>query len=153
MPNMTKSMAFNVDRSRSIISALIPGGKVSAMDVAWLRREVFADGEVSRDAAEELFAVERSAIEKCSEWTEFLAEMITEHVVWQSRPTGVVSEAQAQWLIAQADRCRSIGALAALVNVLVEAHQAPQWLAAAARARTHQGWPGVEEALQTALAA
>jgi hypothetical protein len=150
---MTKSMAFSLDRSRSIISALIAGGKVSAMDVAWLHRKVFADGEVSRDAAEELFAVERAAIEKCPEWTELLAEMITEHVVWQSRPTGVVNEPQAQWLIAQADACRSIGALAALVNVLVEAHQAPQWLAAAARARTRRGWPGVDEALQIAQAA
>jgi hypothetical protein len=150
---MTKSMAFSVDRSRSIVSALVPGGKVSAMDVVWLRREVFADGDVSRDAADELFAVERSAIEKCPEWTEFLAEMITEHVVWQSRPTGVVNEPQAQWLIAQADACRSIGALAVLVNVLVEAHRVPQWLAAAARARTLQGWPGVDEALQIAEAA
>jgi hypothetical protein len=150
---MTKSMAFSVDRSRSIIGALILCGRVTAMDVAWLRREVFADGEVARDAANELFAVERSAIEKCPEWAEFLAEMITEHVVWQSRPTGVVNEPQAQWLIAQADACQSIGALAALVNVLVEAHQVPQWLAAAARARTRQGWPGVDEALQIAEAA
>jgi hypothetical protein len=153
MPNMTQSMAFTVDRSRSIISALIPGGKVCAMDVAWLRREVFADGEVSRDSADQLFAIERSNIAKCPEWTEFLAEMITEHVVWQSRPTGVVNEPQAQWLIARADECRSIGAMAAMVNVLVEAHQVPQWLAATVRARTRQGWPGVDEALQTALAA
>ena len=86
---MTKSMAFSLDRSRSIISALIAGGKVSAMDVAWLRRKVFADGEVSLDAAEELFAVERAAIGKCPEWTELLADMIAEHVVWQSRPTDV----------------------------------------------------------------
>jgi hypothetical protein len=150
---MTKSMAFNVDRTRSIISALVHGGKVSAIDVAWLRREVFADGEVSRDAANELFAVECANIEKCPEWTAFLVEMVAEHVVWQSRPTGVVSESQAEWLIAQTDACRSIGALAALVNVLVEAHRAPQWLAAAARARTRQGWPGVDEALRVAQAA
>jgi hypothetical protein len=150
---MTKSMAFSVDRSRSIISALIHGGKIYAIDVAWLRREVFADGEVSRDTADELFAVERSNIEKCPEWAEFLAEMITEHIVWQSRPTGAVNESQAEWLIAQADECRSIGALATLVNVLDEAHQVPQWLAAAARARTRQGWSGVDEALQMALAA
>jgi hypothetical protein len=153
MPNMTKSMTLNVDRSRSIISALIPGGKVCAIDVAWLRREVFADGEVSRDAADELFAVERSVIEKCPEWTEFLTEMITEHIVWQSRPTGAVNESQAEWLIAQADECQSIGALATLVNVLDEAHRVPQWLAAAARARTRQGWSGVDEALHAARAA
>jgi hypothetical protein len=61
--------------------------------------------------------------------------MITEHVDWQSRPTGVVNESQAEWLIARTDECRSIGALAALVNVMVEAHQVPQWLAGAVHAR------------------
>ena len=150
---MTISMAFKADRCRSIVGVLAHGGSVSPLDVAWLRREVFADGEVSRDIADDLFAVERSDIEKCPEWTEFLVEMITEHVVWQSRPTGVINEPQAQWLIAQADACRSIGALAALVNVLVEAHRVPQWLAAAARARTRLGWLGVDEALQIAEAA
>jgi hypothetical protein len=123
------------------------------MDVAWLRREVFADGEVSREAADELFAVESSSVEKCPEWTEFFVEMITEHVVWQSRPTGVVTEAQAEWLIVRADECMSIDALAALVNVLAEAHRAPQRFLAAVRARAGQGWPGVNEALQAALAA
>jgi hypothetical protein len=42
---------------------------------------------------------------------------------------------------------------AALVNVLVEAHRVPQWLAGAALARIRQGWPGVDEALNVALAA
>ena len=55
-------MAFTVDRSRSIISAMILGRKVTAMDVAWLRREVFADGAVSREAADELFLVERAGV-------------------------------------------------------------------------------------------
>ena len=32
-------MAFKVDRSRSIIGAMILGRRVTAMDVAWLRRE------------------------------------------------------------------------------------------------------------------
>jgi hypothetical protein len=111
------------------------------------------DGEVSREAADELFAVEGSSVEKCPEWTEFFVEMITEHVVWQSRPTGVVNEAKAERLIARADECMSIDALAALVNVLAEAHRAPPWFLAAVRARASRGWPGVNEALQAALAA
>ncbi len=104
-------MKFTVDRSRSIISAMILGRKVTAMDVAWLRREVFAEGEVSREAADELFAVERAGVAKGPEWTELFVEMITEHVVWQSRPTGVVSDAQAEWLIERCDGCASVNAL------------------------------------------
>jgi hypothetical protein len=36
---------------------LSPVKRVAAA-VAWLRREVFADGEISREAADEVFAVE-----------------------------------------------------------------------------------------------
>ena len=140
-------MAFTVDRSRSIISAMILGRKVTAMDVAWLRREVFMDGAVSREAADELFEVERARVARTPEWTELFVEMITEHVVWQSHPTGVIDENQAEWLIACADSCTSVNALAALVNVLGEAHRAPRWFLDAVRARAQQNWTGVDEAL------
>jgi hypothetical protein len=75
------------------------------------------------------------------------------HIVWQSRPTGVVNEAQAEWLIARADKCMSIAALAALVNVVAEAHRVPPRFPAAVQARAGKDWPGVDEALQASLAA
>ncbi len=143
-------MCVAIDRSRTIISAMIHGGKLTAQDVAWLRREVFADGEVTREAADELFAVARAGMNNAPEWTEFFVEMITDHVVWQGRPTGVVSDGDAEWLIRRADECKTIEALGALVNVLAEAHRAPEWLVAAVKARANGGWPGVEEALRAA---
>src|SRR5271155_1955705 len=135
-------MAFTEDWSRSIISAMILGRKGPAMDVAWLRREVFADGAVSREAADELFLVERAGVAQTPAWTELFVEMITEHVVWQSRPTGVVNEKQAEWLIERADSCAS-------VNVLAEAHRAPRWFLDAVRARARQ-WSGVDDAFSAA---
>jgi hypothetical protein len=145
-------MGFAIDTSRTIISAMIHGRRVSAQDVKWLRREVFADGEVSREAADELFAVAGARMNNAPEWTEFFVEMITEHVVWQARPTGVVSDDEAEWLLRRADECMSVEALAALVNVLAEAHRVPQWFLAAVRARASGDWPGVNEALQAAVA-
>ena len=44
--------------------------------------------------------------------------MIAEHVVRQAEPPGVVSDERAVWLLAHVDECKSIEALAALVNVL-----------------------------------
>ncbi len=137
-------MVFTVDRSRSIISAMIIGRKVTAMDVAWLRREVFADGVVTREAADELFAVERSNIEKAPEWTDFFVETVTDYALWQARPTGVLSEEQAEWLLGQADDCMTVGALATLVNVLGEAQRAPRWFLSAVRARAQRPWKGIE---------
>lgn len=140
-------MPFTVDRSRSIISAMIVGRKVTAMDVAWLRREVFADGLVTREAAEELFAVERADIEKAPEWTDFFVEIVTDYALWQARPTGALNETQAEWLLDQADSCATINTLATLVNVLGEAHRAPRWFLAAVRARAQRQWAGLDVAV------
>jgi hypothetical protein len=143
-------MCFVIDRSRTIISAMILSRRVTAQDVAWLRREVFADGEVTREAADELFAVARARMNNAPEWTGFFVELITDHVVWQSRPTGVVNEEQGKWLLNKADECKSVEALGALVNVLAEAHRAPQWFVAAVRARAAGEWPEVGAALRAA---
>ena len=140
-----------IDRSRTIISAMILGRRVTAQDVAWLRREVFAEGDVTREIADELFEVARARMNNAPEWTELFVELITDHVVWQARPTGVVSDAQAEWLIQKADDCQTVEALAALVNVLAEAHRAPQWFIDAVRARAAGGWPGLEAALRAAV--
>jgi hypothetical protein len=143
-------MCVAIDRSRTIISAMIHGRRVTAQDVAWLRREVFADGEVTREAADELFAVAGARMQNASEWTSLFVELITDHVVWHSRPTGVVSEADAEWLIERADACKSVEALAALINVLAEAQRAPEWFVASVKARATGAWPGLQVALRAA---
>lgn len=140
-------MGLAVEKSRTIVSAMIHGRRVTAQDVAWLRREAFAEGEVTREAAEELFAVARAGMDNAPEWTELFVELITDHIVWQSRPTGVVTDEEATWLIERADPCRSVEALAVLVNVLAEAHRAPRWFVAAVRARAAQ-WRSADAALR-----
>ena len=141
-------MAFAIDRSRTIISAMIYGRRVTAQDVAWLKREVFASREVAQ-SADELFAVVRAEMNNAPEWKEFFVDMIAEHVVRQGGTPGVVDEEQAAWLLARADECRSVEALAALVNVLAEAHRAPDWFVAAVRERAAPGgWPRAGAALR-----
>jgi hypothetical protein len=145
----SRVMAFQVDRSRTIITAMIHGRRITAMDVAWLRREVFASGQISREAADELFAVERAGLANAPDWTEFFVEMIVEHVVRQSGEPGVLGEAEANWLSARVDECASANALAALAAALGEARRAPAALVAAAQARA---WPGVGAVLKPARA-
>ena len=138
-------MAFRVDRSRTIITAMIHGRKLTAMDVAWLRREVFASGKVTREAADELFAVERAGLANAPQWTEFFVEMILEHVVWRAAEPGVVAEADAKWLAGRVEECGSANALAALAAVLGEARRAPGLARRlSARSRAALGWPGAE---------
>jgi len=136
-----RMMAFAIDRSRTIISAMILGRRVTAQDVAWLKREVFADRDVSRESADELFAVVRAEMDNAPEWKEFFVDMIAEHVVRQAEPPGVVSDERAIWLLARVDECKSVEALAALVNVCAEAHRAPDWFVTAVKERAARG-PG-----------
>ena len=147
---MTEATFDLMDGRRAAVMAVLASGSVESADVGRLRRMVFADGSVSREEADALFAIECAPISKCADWTDFFVEAITDHVVWQARPTGVVNESQGEWLVAQCDRAASLNALAALVNVLGEAHRAPQWLVAAVRARGAVGWRGVEVALKAA---
>ena len=139
-------MGFAIDRSRTIISAMILGRRVSGQDVIWLRREVFAGREVTQEAADELFAVARAGMDNAPEWKEFFVEMITEYVVRQPEPAGVVSEERAAWLLARVDECNSVEALAALINVVAEARSLPQWFLAGVKERAAAGWSGAQAA-------
>lgn len=143
-------MTRHFDGSRAAITTLITQAQVTREDINMLRREVLDGNCVNRDEAEALFALECAPNAKCAEWTAFFVEAITDHIVWQTRPTGVVNTPQGEWLLAQVDRARSVNALAVLVNVLAEAHRVPMWLAAAARGRASADWPGVSEALASA---
>ena len=128
------------------------GRRITSMDVAWLRREIFADGQVTREQAEELFEVERADVATGREWTSLFVELVTDHLLWQARPTGIVNDSKAEWLLARADSCKSANALAALGNVLAEAHRAPAWLGSAVRKRLNEGWRGVDAARLSTLA-
>jgi hypothetical protein len=145
-------MAHPVDRSRSILGALILGRRITSVDVAWLRREIFADGQITRAVAEELFDVERAEVELAREWTTLFVELIANHVLWQGAAAGVLNDAKAEWLLARADSCKSANALAALGAVLAEARRVPAWLVSAFHQRLNAGWRGVDAALQAAEA-
>lgn len=145
-------IAKHFDCARAEIARLAGQRRVTALDLN-IVRAMLADGKgVAREEAEALFALECADNEKCPEWTDFFVEAITDHVVWQVRPTGVVNTPQAEWLVEQVDNAASVNALAALVNVIAEAHRVPVWLPAAARGRACADWTGVNEALAAARA-
>ncbi len=128
------------DERRALISSLAKSLAQSGRDllpseVRQLRRALFEDEGASREEAQALFELERTQAAPCAEWTAFFIECLTDHVVWQCRPTGIVVDEQAEWLVREADRCRLATGAALLANVLAEAHRAPGWLIAAVRAR------------------
>ena len=140
------------EERRCAISALMRAGTITPESVISLRRLLLAETGINRQEAEALLALERAGFVTCPEWHEFLTEAIVEHMVWELRPSGVLNEEQAEWLVAQCDQARTFTAFSILVTVLNEAHRVPRWFVPAVRGRAASGWPGVAEA-RNAIAA
>ena len=138
--------AGNMDSSRSAIMGLARVLVIDAETIDNLRRFGLNETGISREEADALFALECATNAKAPAWDDLFIETITRHCVWDLRPTGVVNEAQAEWLIDAADLARTPNAFAVLVNVLDEAHRVPQWFTAAVKARALRGWPGHDAA-------
>ncbi len=129
---------------KASIVALAARPLLTDEDVTHLRRRVLRFGCVTRAEAEALFEIDASPSAKPESWTALFVEALTDHIVWQSRPTGIVSPAQASWLLDRADGAQTLTRLALLVNILAEAHQVPASFLAAVKERAAR-WPGLEK--------
>lgn len=118
---------------------------LSAAEVRQLRRALFEEAGLSRDEAAALFELDRAQGACAPEWIAFFVGCVTDLIVWQSRPTGVVNGEQAEWLLAHADAGKTLSAFALLANVVAEAHCAPAWFIDAVRGRAAA--PQVQQAL------
>lgn len=113
-------------------------GRITENDVLHFRREVFRDGIVSADEAEAIFEINDNVDQKCTAWTDFFVESMTDYVVHQAEPRGYVSNANAEWLcerIARDSIVQSACELELLVKVLSKARECPSALAAFALAQ------------------
>jgi hypothetical protein len=142
-PATTTPAIARIEERRAALADVCARPAIGRADVQHLRRVVFEDGIVGRQEAECLFALERRLTPDCAEWRDFFIEAIVDHLLCQTRPSAVLNEEKAEWLIAQADGTRSFSAFAILVTVLDEAQRVPRWFAPAVRGRAQKGWPGL----------
>lgn len=115
------------------VAGLTSKNRIAAEDVAMLRREVFADGVVTRGEAEALFALDQTARDKCAEWAPFFVEAVTDYIVHQEKPEGYISQENADWLVRTISRdgmVDSLTELELLVHVLEKAKSSPGRLSA-----------------------
>ena len=113
------------------VGGLASKKRISAEDVAMLRRDVFGDGVVTRGEAESLFALDASAVEKCREWPVFFVEAVTDYIVHQEKPSGYISADNADWLVRVISRDGMVDTLTELellVAVLEKAKFSPESL-------------------------
>ena len=148
-PVMSRIEFEEADVPRASIAALAARAVLTDEDVAHLRRRVLRFGFVTRAEAEALFEIDGSPAQKPESWTALLVEALTDHRVWQSRPTGVLSPEQADWVLDRAAQVPTLAGLALLVNILVEAHAVPASYLVTVKARAAL-WPGLDKFLSAA---
>ncbi len=89
MPNSTQD---------GLINHVGADGHVSAEDVIFLRRTVFADGVVSRDELATLFTLGRRAPAGDPEWADYFAEAASDFFLREEEPHGYLTEEEFQHL-------------------------------------------------------
>ncbi len=77
----------------------VSAGFISDEDLLVLKREVLADGIMSRDDADRLIALER-AVAGSQDFADFLVASVVDFAVWGERATGYVDREVAAWLSA-----------------------------------------------------
>lgn len=123
-------MAFTVPPA---VQAIIASATVSADDVLTLRRLFYANGAISPDEAECLFAVNAAARLADESWDCFFVEALTDFCVYQVEPQGYVTDDKAAWLIGQITRdgaVESARELELIVSILQKSTSSPPSLAA-----------------------
>jgi hypothetical protein len=84
---------------REFVDRVMDKDAIDDEDVKMLQRQILADGVMTRDVVDVLAALDRAVSTRCSDFPEYLVAVIVDHVVWESRPTGVVDRETAQWLV------------------------------------------------------
>ncbi|MFO1127465.1 MAG: hypothetical protein U1E66_03390 [Rhodospirillales bacterium] len=113
------------------VAAILARGTITADDVLALRRQVFADGIVSRAEAETMFVLNEGTRGNAPAWDSFFIEALTDYFVWQSDPRGYVDEAGAAFLMEAVGRDGRIDApreLELIVNIVHWAASCPETL-------------------------
>lgn len=82
-------------------------GTITAADVLTMRRDILPDGIADRDEANILIAIDRAASDAHPAWAAYLIPTLVDFVLWQSRPTGIVDEEAARWLLTSLSGGRS----------------------------------------------
>ena len=103
-------------------------GRVTSEELLALRRQGWGDGEIHRDEAEALFALNDALYERSEEWCDFFVEAIGEYVLNATPPRLQCSAEEASWLIAQVDHdglVESYAELEAIVRILERAQNTP----------------------------
>ena len=106
---------------------------ISSEEVQVLRRAGWADGRMSREEAEMVFATQHTIDDPSREWSDFFVEAISNFVLAGTEPRGFASAEEAAWLIGQVEadgKVCSMTELELLTCIIERAQNVPETLKA-----------------------
>jgi hypothetical protein len=119
---------FGGDMADIFNGVMKPGFDMSCVHQSILRDiEHVARGRglVSRDEVEALFTMDRYGFVSGDEWFAFAVQCVSDYIIWEARPTGHVTEQDADWMIGLVgDRPTAFGR-AILFSLVREAETVP----------------------------
>lgn len=122
-----------------IVQSIIDGKAVEKDEIITLRRWFYGDGIIHAEDALALFKANAVLDGRCPEFNRLFVEALTDYVVYQLMPTGRITAEKAAWLMAEMGGpdafVETASELELLVNVMEEAHEIPNSLAAFALAQ------------------
>jgi len=115
------------------LAAIGSSAYVTADEVLFLRRTVFADGIVSAAELDAVFALGERAPDGDAEWPQFFAEMVADFYLREEEPQGYLTAAEFETLKTRITRdggCASSLELGLLVKLMETAREAPPAMSA-----------------------
>ncbi|MBV7265531.1 hypothetical protein [Erythrobacter ani] len=106
-------------------------GAISPQELLALRQQGWGDGQITREEAEAVFAINHVLTERDDAWTDFMVEAVGEFVLNGTQPRLQCSDEEAEWLIAQVDHdgmVDSMAELETLVRIVERAENTPDKL-------------------------
>ncbi len=111
------------------LDAIKAKDSIDADDTLSLRKVMWPDGRISQSEANILFELNDASSALSREWIDFFCEAIGEYIVNQTQPTGYVSEANADWLIAKIDhdgKVESLAEMELLAEIVEKSSNTPE---------------------------
>ncbi|MEL6361176.1 MAG: hypothetical protein AAFR21_08810 [Pseudomonadota bacterium] len=123
---------MDVRNVEALVTSVGSEGYVSADDVLFLRRNVFADGIVSRSELEAVFALGERAPDGDREWPQFFEEVCADFFLNEEEPRGYFTSSEftvVKSLVTRDGHKASLLELSVLVRLLEKAVSTPHELA------------------------
>jgi hypothetical protein len=92
-----------------VIAGIIESGSITANEVKAMQRMIYVDGIIDRSQAEWLISVRRATRTTDEAFRSLYLEALVDYLVYQERPTGVVTDEAADWLLSKLSTVRALG--------------------------------------------